>query len=600
MFSLKKGFKSRLLISYLLVVIVSFGFISFFLSTHLEDKLLQEIKTSLIKQAYLVESQINKQFLQKDAEDALFTRIKVLSDTIQSRITLIDRNGKVIADSERAPRELPMMENHASRPEVRAAFNGEVGIDTRFSATLKVEMLYVALPIRDRSAVVGAVRLALPLDNVRSVLSGVRHLIGWALLFALGLAFVVGSILASGIVKPLNRIIRVSRKYAQGDFSRRIELNSQDEISELARTLNGMAADIEDKIREITLRNQQLGAIFSSMIEGVIVVDRSNRIISVNPSVERIFGVSRELSERKLFLEAIRNNDLAEIISSVLEKGEPVSGELSLQWPVQGDFRINATPIFAGGAVNGCLIVIHDITQMRKLERMRSDFIANISHELKTPLTSIKGFVETLLEGALEDKENSRDFLRIVQEHTERLTNLINDLLQLSYLESRHAALDTERVNLRALAELVLSGFTAQIKKKHLRVSNDLDKEVVLSLDKEKMQQVFTNFLDNAIKFNKDGGSIRLSHEQLNGAIKIVVEDSGVGIPKKDCDRIFERFYRVDKARSRALGGTGLGLSIVKHIIELHGGSVGVESSEGFGSSFWFILPLEGRSRIEA
>jgi two-component system phosphate regulon sensor histidine kinase PhoR len=254
-------------------------------------------------------------------------------------------------------------------------------------------------------------------------------------------------------------------------------------------------------------------------------------------------------------------------------------------------FEINAAPIFDKDMVRGCLVVIHDITQIRHLETMRQDFIANVSHELKTPLTSIKGFVETLLGGALKDKENSRHFLEIIQSHTERLNNLVNDLLSLSYLESREIQLDLEVFNLKDLVDEVMSGFAVRLKNRSIAVRNDLSGDLSVKADKEKIEQTITNLIDNAVKFNKEKGHLKIYAKEEDNEVKIIIEDSGAGIPTKDIPRIFERFYRVDKTRSRELGGTGLGLSIVKHIVELHSGKVGVESTEGLGSKFWFTLP---------
>lgn len=334
-----------------------------------------------------------------------------------------------------------------------------------------------------------------------------------------------------------------------------------------------------------------LQAILEGMVEGVITVDKDSRITSLNPSTEEIFGISKQEALGKFFLEVVRNNDIAELINNVLKDGKFVSQELSLVWPLQKVFQINASPILEDGRVSGCLLVIHDITQMRKLEAMRRDFVANVSHELKTPLTSIKGFVETLLEGALEDKENSRRFLQIILDHANRLDSLINDLLDLSSLESKETFLQKEAVDLKALVDDILAGFRSQLKKKTIAVKNDVPAGPKLKADKNKLGQVLTNFVDNAIKFNRENGTVRVYSQDLRDKIKVFVEDSGIGIPPKDIPRIFERFYRVDKARSRELGGTGLGLSIVKHIVELHGGSAGVESTEGLGSKFWFSLP---------
>jgi len=357
-----------------------------------------------------------------------------------------------------------------------------------------------------------------------------------------------------------------------------VELNSELEI-------------FKKRINLLENENNRIHAILNSMVEGVIAVDKDTRILWLNPTAENIFNISQSSAQSKIFLEVFPNNDLAEVITLALKGGELVSRELTLIWPVQKVFRVNASPIFEFKATSGCLLVIHDITEIRRLETMRRDFVANVSHELKTPLTSIKGFVETLLEGALEDKENSVNFLKIINTHADRLNTLINDLLDLSHIESKEIVLKKEKIVIAKLVDEVMFEFKSQAKKKAVEISSALPQGIEIIADKSKIEQVFTNLVNNAIKYNKENGSVRIYSEQLTDKIKIVVEDSGSGIPAKDIPRIFERFYRVDKARSRSLGGTGLGLSIVKHIIELHGGNVGVESTEGLGSRFWFILP---------
>lgn len=418
-----------------------------------------------------------------------------------------------------------------------------------------------------------------------------RNAIFFGIIIALPFAFVLGSLLTSIIIRPVNKIIQASRKYSAGDFSHRIYHDSQDEIGELAENLNKMASDIEGKIKDISGQGQQLKAVFNSMIEGVILTDKSGRIASINQAIEKIFGITRQDVEGKIFLEAIRNNDISEIVNSIINTGKSVSREIALTYPVQRIFEVNATPIFYNNLISGCLVVIHDVTGIRQLENMRRDFVANVSHELKTPLTSIKGFVETLLSGALEDKENNRNFVKIIQNHTERLDKLVDDLLSLSHLESQGIVIDKKEFNLTLQVKEVILGFKSQIKDKGLEVVDQLPQDFIINADKDRIEQVLINLINNAIKFNKEKGFIKIYNQDLDGNIKIIIEDSGMGIPQRDIPRIFERFYRVDKARSHELGGTGLGLSIVKHIVELHGGHVGIESTEGLGSKFWFILP---------
>jgi len=364
--------------------------------------------------------------------------------------------------------------------------------------------------------------------------------------------------------------------------------------SRLKEKINQLSLSLESAKKQINTleqENNRIRAILNSMIEGVIAMDEDTRILSLNPTAESIFNITHANVLNKLFLEVFPNNDIAEVITQVLNKGEFVSKELSLVWPVQKVFQVNASPIFESGKISGCLLVTHDITEIRRLEIMRRDFVANVSHELKTPLTSIKGFVETLLEGALEDKENSVNFLKIINSHADRLNTLINDLLDLSHIESNTVKLKVESFNLAQLVSQVISGFRAQIKKKAVEISFSLLDELELFADKSKIEQVLTNLINNAIKYNKENGFVKIYTEELPDKLKIIIEDSGPGIPARDIPRIFERFYRVDKARSRELGGTGLGLSIVKHIVELHSGGVGVESTEGFGSKFWFTIP---------
>jgi len=585
------SFAQKLIFSYVFVILASFSFIAFFLSRNLEANSLQNIQSSLITQAGLIENRIPLERLKQEDIPYLEALAKEFSGKTSCRITIIKTTGRVLADSETPESQIQRMENHLYRPEVKTALTGAVGVDKRYSSTLKINMLYIALPLKDKNEITGILRLALPLESVRKTLFALRRTVFTGLFFALALAFILASLITGRTVQTIKRMIRVSRRFSEGDFSHKMIDLPADEIGELASTLNKMASDLEDKIKQIKAQNQKLSAVFNSMIEGIIVVDKDLRIVSINPEIEKLFNILKRESEGKIFLEVIRNNDIFEILSSVLNEGKAKSGEISLIAVERRVFEVNATPILDNKSAAGCLVVIHDITEIRRLETVRSDFVANVSHELKTPLTSIKGFVETLLEGALDDRENNRKFLMIIHDHAERLDKLVNDLLSLSHLESKEITLKRSDFNLKEQFDEIISGFRAQSKKKAIDIKNELPSSLQVTADRDRIEQVITNLVDNAIKFNKEKGLVRIYSEEINGRIKVSVEDSGIGIPVKDIPRIFERFYRVDKARSRELGGTGLGLSIVKHIIELHNGSAGVESAEGFGSKFWFILP---------
>jgi len=585
------SFRLKLILSYFFLIFASLGFVAFFLDKNLEEKSLQEIKVSLINEARLVESNIlntpsafnNPAYLDRLSKD--------LGSKIKSRITILNTEGKVLADSEVSLRQAADLENHLNRPEIIEALKGRIGGEIRYSSTLKIDMFYLAIPIQESGINTGILRLALPLTSVQKVLFAVRKTIIIGLFFTLGLAFVLASVLARALIKPINRIIHASSKFARGDFSRRIFQSSNDEIGMLAVTLNKMAQDIEEKIREIAMKNQHLEAIFNSMIEGVIVTDESSKVISINQTIEELFDIKGFTIQGKFFLEGIRNSEISELINSAMVLAKPISKEITLIMPVQRIVQVSVSPIFEQSKVTGSVTVVHDITEIRRLETMRRDFVANVSHELKTPLTSIKGFVETLLEGAMEDKENSVNFLEIINNHVDRLNTLIDDLLDLSYIESKGVVLLRNKLGLSGLVNEAISGFKFQAKKKGIELSCEFPQGLEIFADKSKIEQVLANLIDNAIKYNKEKGFVRIYSEQLADKIKIIVEDSGSGIPAKDIPRIFERFYRVDKARSRQLGGTGLGLSIVKHIVELHSGSIGVESTEGLGSKFWFTLP---------
>jgi two-component system, OmpR family, phosphate regulon sensor histidine kinase PhoR len=391
--------------------------------------------------------------------------------------------------------------------------------------------------------------------------------------------------------KHIKELIGSLNKILEGSPEQKVTTHSRGEIALLADAINKTITTLQQNISEQKRQNSQIQTILNSMVEGVMAIDLERKIISINPAITRIFDISKQNAEGKFFLEVIRNNDMFDVINSVLEKREFISKELTLLWPTQLHFQLSASPLIENNIIQGCVVVIYDITEIRRLETVRSEFVANVSHELKTPLTSIKGFVETLLEGALEDKQNCRHFLKIIQGHTERLNNLINDLLELSRIESRKIPLEKEEFKLKILVEEILNEYEPQLKERNITSEMSFGADTPVLADKKKLRVALNNLIDNAIKFNKDSGFIHISCETKATHTKVIIEDSGIGIPPEHLERIFERFYRVDRGRSRELGGTGLGLSIVKHIIELHGGSIGIESVEGVGSKLFFLLP---------
>lgn len=584
--------KVKLVLFYVCVLFLSFFIIGYSLNKNLEENSLRELRIFLTEEAKIIALNLDIDNLKTENTVYLNKFSKALSSIIQNRITIIDVSGRVLLDTDLSISNPLELENHANRPEVRKALRGENSFEIRYSPTIKVNLLYVAVPLLKENKPIGVIRISMPLVQIKQEFETLRNAISFSFVIAFALSVFLGFLFINGITKPLNRIIYSAKKFSKGELKHKILVDSSDELGELARVLNEMSQNIEDKIKEIELQNQHLAAILQSMVEGIIVVDKDSRVISVNRPAEEIFEIKQEEVKDKLFLEVVSNNEIDDVISEVLRFGSFKSKELSLVWPIKKVFKLDASPIFENKEITGCLLVVHDFTEIRKLEVMRKDFVANVSHELKTPLTTIKGFVDTLKEGALEDKENALNFLNIISEHTLRLENLINDLLSLSHIESKEIILKKTFFDICALVDNVLKSFQFNLDKNNIIVENKLNNPLLVFADKDKITQVINNLVDNAMKFNKVNGSIKIYSLKEDSFVKIFIEDSGIGIPKEDLPRIFERFYRVDKARSRDMGGTGLGLSIVKHIVELHNGSVGVDSIEGSGSKFYFILPL--------
>ncbi len=412
------------------------------------------------------------------------------------------------------------------------------------------------------------------------------------LLLALGLSSFFAFLSAWLVIRVLSgslaEITGVARRFAAGDLSSRIPVRSSGEIGELSATLNAMADELGRRVRDAELRRLELEAAFSNMAEAVVVTDGAGVIARMNPRARELLLAPGGASGKRL-MDMPGGPELSAAALKALAGGFPVSSEtLSGSGIV---LSVTASPIREQGSIGGCVVVARDITAERRLEAMRRDFVANVSHELRTPLTAIKGYVETLLDGALDDKAHAREFLGVIGEHAKRLDNIVSDLLKLSRLESGAFLLEKSEAELQPLAAGILAGFPARFVSGPVKVSNMLASGLKVRVDRARLEQVFINLLDNAVKFTPPGGSVEISAQDLHDSVKVLVRDDGPGIPAEHLPRLFERFYRVDKARSRELGGTGLGLSIVRHIVELHGGSVGVESAEGKGSTFWFTIP---------
>ncbi|WP_447977775.1 two-component system histidine kinase PnpS [Candidatus Nitrospira bockiana] len=523
---------------------------------------------------------------------------KELSRQALARVTVIRPDGVVAADSDTPDSALGGLENHRGRPEVEAALSRGMGTDIRVSATTGQRLFYLALPIRSGDEVLGVVRLALPMVALEARVHELQQGLAIAFGIALAVAAFLSVLLSRGLTQPLSDMAAVARQLAAGSLDQRIHVTSRDEVGVLGTTLNRMAEQLESTIRAVTEDRAQLLAVLTSMAEGVLVLDCRGWILQANPAFERMFQIQETRSRGRPYSDVIGHPDFNEFVSTVLRSRESRSGEITTA--AGRTLRIEAT-------VSGCqrdneacaILVFHDISTIRRLEKVRKDFVANVSHELRTPLTSIKGYVEALLDGAKDDPEECLRFLDIILKQSDRLNLILEDLLQLSQIESGQVLFKQDVVPLASVVERTVSLIHPLADKKGHRLVIDLPEGLPsVCGDAERLVQVLTNLLDNAVKYTPEGGLIEVRARRLPAAapgpsdgVELVVADNGIGIPEADRPRVFERFYRVDKARSRELGGTGLGLAIVKHIVENHGGQVWVEGNEPAGSRFVIRLP---------
>ena len=509
-----------------------------------------------------------------------------------ARITLIGLDGAVLADSRVAPADLPGVENHGQRPEVRAAVAGGVGRATRRSTTIDVALLYVAVPARKDGAVTGVIRLALPLTEVSSSFAEIHRVLLVGGVLALAVAAAIGVFVAGRISRPVVEMEAIARQMADGRFDRRVPVRSTDEIGALGRALNAMAASLEQKIADLEHERAKATAILDAMVEGVIAVDAQDRILTMNERARAIFGVPTRGAGAP-FMEVIRNGDLYALVrgSRIAGAGEVSHREVRL---AMRTVEVNAVPLVLTGDEPGVgvVLVIYDVTALRRLEQVRTEFVANVSHELRTPLTAIQGYLETLLGGALEEPQHARRFLDIAFRHTERLGRLLNDLTDLSNIELNKVKLALEPVTLDEVVDSALAIMQPKAEAKRVALTAEVARDLPPVLaDHDRLAQILINLVDNAVKYTAEDGRVAVRAARRDGAVTIDVVDTGIGIPPADLPRITERFYRVDKARSRELGGTGLGLAIVKHLVIAHGGELTIDSTPGQGTTVRFTVP---------
>ena len=525
--------------------------------------------------------------------------VSQLGEKTGIRVTVIDKDGVVIGDSDKDPK---VMENHANRPEVKDAIFKGIGEGIRYSTTLNKDMLYVAVPIEDDGGkTVAVVRTALPLSSLEETLAPMKsRLIGLALIIGLiitPLALLLSYASSKTFTKSLEKSIILSEQIGKGNFNVSIPISDRKgEIGKLSLALKTMAEKLDELFRQVSIEKSQLEAVLTAMSEGVMVVANDGRVILMNHALKDMLAI-KDTSFGKPYWEVLRNREIMELIENTIKNHLSEKKEISLFYPTERYYIASAIPL--GSLKKETIVVMFDITEFKTLEKIKADIVANVSHELRTPLTAIKGYVETLELGAYENPDERSHFLNIIGRHTDRLINIVSDLLLLSDIERKSTPLGEEsratfeQIDFKESVYSSLEALKSKVEEKGLRVSVDIEENLPkFRGDGFLLGQMFINLIDNAVKYTPEGGTIGVEIKHPDSQFKIEVIDTGIGIPKEHLARIFERFYRVDKTRSRKIGGTGLGLSIVKHIVIMHGGKIEVESEVGKGSRFMITLPL--------
>ncbi len=558
----------KLLGAFLLVIAVATLTLDFAVRRAWEASLYSQIETTLRQKVVLFAGQV-----EHERDRPLGEIAAEVGRGADARATIIDSAGHVLADTQANPQE---MENHASRPEFVAAFRGQLGENTRVSHTVGIPFLYVALPIRG-----GAVRLAYPLSAIRDLTHQVRRRLALASGMALIIAMLISAAFAHVVARRLRRIVAFAERITHGDLSARIDENSDDEIGQVAGALDRTARRLENSFAALENSRRQLETLLNSMQDAVLAVSAEGRVEWANGVMQRVAGRVRLNAP---VAETVRDPDFLRAVEEVLRVKQVRTARCASLVPGHS-FDVIAAPLAGSGVV----AVLHDVTEVERVEKTRRDFIANVSHELRTPLTSVQGYAETLLDSGIDG--STREFLEIIRKNAARMTRLTEDLLTLARVESGETEFSRTPISPAAILGETLQSFGEIAKAAGVALSSDDRSTRLVHADADAIQQVLANLVTNAIKYAGSGGRILLGARDAGPGVEFSVQDYGPGIPSEHLPRLFERFYRVDKARSRESGGTGLGLAIAKHIVLAHGGAIRVESALNHGSTFYFLLP---------
>jgi len=576
--------------SYLLITLLSLLAVSWYAYSSLRHFFLDQTAADLKIRALLVEKQIVGHLAPLDAAqvDAICKEIGKHSTT---RITIILPSGRVIGDSRETPR---LMDNHADRPEIAMALKGNPDQSIRYSNTLRQQMMYVAVPLQMDQTILGVIRTSVPITSIKGELRSIQTKIVLGGLLIAVLAAWISLLISRRISRPIEEMKIGADHFAAGDLTHRLTAPDSEELAGLAEALNQMAAQLDRRIKTIVSQRNELETVLASMLEGVIAIDNEERIINMNTAAAGFFDCQPTECPGRDLQEVIRNSALQNFVRESISTKVSKEDDINLYHNGEKTLHLQSSPLLDANKEHiGTLVVFNDVTHLRRLENMRRDFVANVSHEIKTPLTAIKGFVETLHRGSVDDPEEARRFLGIIQKHADRLSSIVEDLLSLSRIEQEDEGktIKLEEGYVKDVFQSAIQICRSKAEEKNITIRPVCKGNISAKFDTTLLEQAVVNLLDNAIKYSEPKSTILIKAQQENSAIRISVEDQGIGIAQKHLPRLFERFYRVDKARSRNLGGTGLGLAIVKHIAQAHGGHITVESTLGVGSVFTIHLP---------
>ena len=579
-------FRWRIAIPYVLLILVTMTGLGLYLGYSIRQSELEDLEAQLRLEAWLLSQLVGPEIARPPEPGSLDRQVEVWADTLGSRVTLIALDGSVLADSEE---DAQGMDNHLDRPEVRQAIEQGEGKSVRFSQTQGNTRIYYAVPVKQGDQILGIVRLSLPLKEVQQELTVLGRTIFFATLVAAGLAVLIAAIIAEFITRPLRILTQAIHRASLEEPGEIMVPDSPDEVGQLARSFNALKNQLQIRSTEVETERNKLAAVLDQMADGVIIVDSRGRVMLINPAAEEIFTVSEQDAYNRSVVQVLRQHQIIDLWRECVASGisQVVYVELITKRLFLQGF---ATPL-ENALAGSILLVFQDVTQLRLLETVRRDFISNISHELRTPLASLKALSETLLDSALDDPQAARRFLTRMETEVDALSLMVQELVELSRIESGKVPLHLVAIHPGDLLQPAVERLRLQAERAGLQLGVDCPADLPFVLaDPPRMEQVIVNLLHNAIKFTPPGGKVILTARQEGDTINFSVEDNGEGISLEDLPRIFERFYKADRARSG--GGTGLGLAIARHLVEAHAGRIWAESVQGQGSTFTFSLPL--------